>query len=70
MFERIKCYKNLKKMDAFAHDGKRIGELIQDVDMIRDANEILCKSAIIRKKILFNRKMAEKYNLEMIKNGY
>lgn len=70
MFERIKCYKNLKKMDAFARDSKRIGEFNQDEDMIRNADEILYKNAIIRKKILFNRKMAEKYNLEMIKNGY
>ena len=46
MFERIKCYKNLRKADKFARGVKRLGEITQNEEMTREANE----NAILKKK--------------------
>lgn len=70
MFERIKCHKNLRKADKFARGVKRLGELTNDEEMIREGNETLYKNAILKKKMWLNRKMAENYNLECLRHGF
>lgn len=69
MFERIKCYKNLRKADKFARGVKRLGEITQNEEMTREANETLYMNAILKKKMWFNRKMAENYNMELLRHG-
>lgn len=70
MFEKIKCYKNLKKIDKFICGFKRLGEITQNDEMIRAANDVLCKNAVLRKKMRFNRKMAKHYNMEFLRQGF
>lgn len=71
MFERIKCYKNLRPADEYLRGVKTLGELIQNEEMIRGANEALYRNAILKKKMWFNRKMAENYNnMELLRNGF
>lgn len=69
MFERIKCYKNLKKADKFLYGTRRLGEITNNEEMIRESNECIYNNAILRKKMWFNRRMAENYNLEVLKKG-
>lgn len=69
MFERIKAYKNLNKMNKFLKGVKVVGELTKDYDMVATANETLYRNEILRKEIMFNRKKARRYNLECIKQG-
>lgn len=69
MFERIKCYKNLRKADKFLRGMKRLGEITCDEEIIKEANNTLYLNAKIKKKIWHNRKLAEEYNLELIRNG-
>lgn len=70
MFERIKAYKNLKKMDKFLNGVKIIGEITNNEDMVITAKETLYKNDILRKEIIFNRKKAREYNLECIRKGF
>lgn len=70
MFERIKCYRNLRKAEKYLRGVKKLGEISQDEEMIREANEALYANAIIKKKMWFNRKMAENYNMELLKRGF
>ena len=69
MFERIKCYKNLRKADKFLRGMKSLGEITGDGEMIKEANDTLYLNTKIKKKIWHNRKLAEAYNLELIRNG-
>lgn len=69
MFERIKCYKNLRKADKFLRGMKRLGEITCDEKIIKEANNTLYLNAKVKKKIWHNRKLAEEYNLELIRNG-
>lgn len=50
MFERIRCYKNLRKADKFLHGMKRLGEITNDKDIINEANEALYVNAKVKKK--------------------
>lgn len=70
MFERIKCYKNLRKAEKYLRGARQLGELIQNEEMIREANETLYKNAILKKKIWFNRKLADNYNMELLRHGF
>ncbi|MBO5319076.1 MAG: hypothetical protein J6B01_04620 [Ruminococcus sp.] len=70
MFERIKCYKRLLRMDKINRGFVKAGETIHSKEMIQNANEALELSAIIKKRILFDRKMAKKYNIEFEKHGF
>ena len=70
MFERIKCYKNLRKVDKYLRGVKRLGEIIQDEETIREADETLYKNAILKKKIWLNPKMAENYNMEFLRLSF
>ena len=69
MFERIKCYKNLRKADKYLRGMKCLGVITGDEELIKEANNALYSNAIIKKRIWLNRKMAEAYNLELIRNG-
>lgn len=70
MFENIKCYVNLRKVDKYIKGLKTLGEITNDEKIIQEANNVLYLHAIIRKQIWHNRKMAEEYNLELIRHGY
>lgn len=70
MFERIKCYKSIKKMNKVAVGFRKIGEINNDEELIREANEVLYMNEILKKKMIFNRKIAKTYNLEMIRMGF
>ena len=70
MFERIKCYKNLRKAEKYLRGVRRLGEITQNEELIRETNETLYKNAILKKKMWLNRKMAENYNLNLIKHGF
>jgi hypothetical protein len=62
MFERIKCYRSLKEADKIIEWTKEFGEQTGDDEMVRLANDALNKNAYIRKRIIFNRKLAARYN--------
>ena len=70
MFERIKAYKNLNKMNKFLKGVRVMGELTKDNNMVSTANETLYKNEVLRKEIIFNRKKAKKYNLECIRKDF
>ena len=65
MLERIKCYRSLKTMGKFIECAKKIGEQTGDNELVRLANGALNKNAYIRKCIIFNRKLAARYNKEL-----
>ena len=69
MFERIRCYKILRKAEKFLHGMKRLGEITNDKDIIKEANEALYVNAKVKKQMWHNRKLAEEYNLELIRQG-
>lgn len=70
MFERIKCYKRLRRAEKWLRGSVRVGEIIHNEQMIQEANEALNKTAYMKRRILFNRKMAKNYNLEFEKHGF
>ena len=70
MFERIKAYKKLKKANKFLRDLKMAAEIINDEELLETIHNTMAENEIIKKKIIFNRKTAEKYNLEMIRHGF
>lgn len=69
MFERIKAYRKINKMDKYIKEAKVIAEFAHDDTVVNMANETLYINEVLRKEILFNRKKAEKFNLECIKKG-
>lgn len=69
MFERIKCYNNLRKANKFLRGMKRLGEITQDEEIIQEANNTLYLNEKIKRKIWYNKKLAEEYNLELIRQG-
>ena len=70
MFERIKAYKKLKKANKFLRDLKMAAEIINDEELLEAIYNTMAENEKIKKKILFDRKFAEKYNLEMMKHGF
>lgn len=70
MFERIKAYKNLKKVNKFLRDLKMVAEIINDEELLESIHNAMAENEIIKKKIIFDRKTAEKYNLQLIKRGF
>lgn len=69
MFERFKAYKNLSKSDKILKGCKVIAELTNDEKMLKEANEVLCLNAKLRKEMWYKRKMAVSYNSGLIKHG-
>jgi hypothetical protein len=70
MFERIKAYKNLKKANKFLRGVKIAAEISNDKEMLSDVNKALSMNESLKRKMIFNRKIARNYNLEMIKHGF
>jgi hypothetical protein len=70
MFERIKAYKNLKKANKFLRGAKIMAEISNDKEMLSNVNKALSMNESLKSKIIFNRKIAKNYNLEMIKHGF
>ena len=70
MFERIKAYKKIKKINKSIKGYKLIAELTEDEEMLKKANETLYLNEKIKKMMWRNRKLAVNYNLEIIKRGF
>jgi hypothetical protein len=70
MFERIKCYKRLRRAELFLRGSVKLGEILNNEEMIQDSNHALNKIAYMKGRILFNRKLAKSYNLEFEKQGF
>ena len=70
MFERIKAYKKIKKINKSINGYKLIAELTGDEEMLKKANETLYLNEKIKKMMWRNRKLAVNYNLETIKRGF
>jgi len=70
MFERIKAYKKIKKINKSIKGYKLIAELTGDEEMLKKANETLYLNEKIKKMMWRNRKLAVNYNLETIKRGF
>lgn len=70
MFERIKAYKKIKKINKSIKGYKLIAELAGDEEMLKKANETLYLNEKIKKMMWRNRKLAVNYNLETIKRGF
>ena len=69
MFEIIKCYIHLRKANKFLRDMKRRGEITQDEEIINEANSALYLNEKVKRRIWHNKKLAEEYNLELIRQG-
>jgi len=73
MFERIKAYKKLKKVNKFLRNLKMTAEMINDEkreELLEAIHNTMAENEILLKRIIFDRKTAEKYNLEMIRHGF
>ena len=70
MFERIKAYKKLKKFNKSLQGLKMAAEILNDEELLEAVHNTMAENEKIKKKIIFDRKTAEKYNLEMIKHGF
>lgn len=62
MFERIKCYLNLRKSDKMVREIRQLAELEGDAKLMLDCSVALYKNSILRNEMWFNRRMAESYN--------
>lgn len=70
MFERIRCYANLRKHEKFLRGARKLALLTNDTEMMRLANNALHKHAYIKRKMWFDRTMAQKFNLDCLKYGF
>lgn len=70
MFERIKCYRKLKRSEKLMLGAIKIGEIQNDDELIRAANESLKLHKVMMKRMIFNRKIAKEYNLGFEKAGF
>lgn len=68
MFESIKAYIHLRKMNKFLKGVKAIAELTDDVSLLKEAEEALIRSSKIS-KMLWRNKVAKTYNQERLKKG-
>lgn len=67
MFERIKCYRKLKKADKALQVSLKLGEIINDKDLISQSTDALDMNTQFRKEMWHNRKMAKEYNSKVAK---
>lgn len=67
MFERIKCYRNLKKADKAIQGMLKLGEITNDEILIYQSLDTLDMNARFRKEMWRNRKMAKEYNSKVTK---
>ena len=69
MFERVKAYKRLYKSYKFLRGCKILAEMTENEELLKSVNETLYLNEKLKKSMWLNRKLAERYNLESIKNG-
>lgn len=69
MFERVKAYKRLYKSNKFLRGCKIFAKMTENDVMLKVVNETLYLNEKLKKSMWLNRKLAERYNLESIKNG-
>lgn len=69
MFERVKAYKRLYKSYKFLRGCKILAEMTEDEELLKGVNETLYLNEKLKKSMWLNRKIAERYNLESIRNG-
>lgn len=69
MFERVKAYKRLYKSYKFLRGCKILAEMTENEELLKGVNETLYLNEKLKKSMWLNRKLAERYNLESIKNG-
>lgn len=69
MFERVKAYKRLYKSYKFLRGCKILAEMTENEEMLKEVNETLYLNEKLKKSMWINRKLAERYNLESIRNG-
>ena len=69
MFERIKAYKRLHKSYKFLRGCKILAEMTENDELLKGVNETLYLNEKLKKSMWLNRKLAERYNLESIRNG-
>lgn len=70
MFEIIKCYMRLRRMEKINRGFIRVGKVLKNDEIIKNAEEALRLSTIVKKKIWFNRKLAKRYNLQFEEQGF
>lgn len=69
MFERVKAYKRLYKSYKFLRGCKILAEMTENEELLKGVNETLYLNEKLKKSMCLNRKLAERYNLESIRNG-
>ena len=69
MFERVKAYKRLYKSYKFLRGCKILAEMTENEELLKVVNETLYLNEKLKKSMWLNRKLAERYNLESIRNG-
>ena len=69
MLERVKAYKRLYKSYKFLRGCKIFAEMTENEEMLKAVNETLYLNEKLKKSMWRNRKLAEMYNLESIRNG-
>ena len=69
MFERVKAYKKLHNSYKFLRGCKILAEMTENDELLKAVNETLYLNEKLKKSMWLNRKLAERYNLESIKNG-
>ena len=70
MFEIIKCYMRLRRMEKINRGFIRVGKVLKNDEIIKNAEEALRLSTIVKNKIWFNRKLAKRYNLQFEEQGF
>ena len=69
MFERVKAYKKLHNSYKFLRGCKILAEMTENEELLKSVNETLYLNEKLKKSMWLNRKLAERYNLESIRNG-
>ena len=69
MFERVKAYKKLHNSYKFLRGCKILAEMTENDELLKEVNETLYLNEKLKKSMWLNRKLAERYNLESIRNG-
>ena len=70
MFERVKAYKKLHNSYKFLRGCKILSEMTENEELLKSVNETLYLNEKLKKSMWLNRKLAERYNLESIRNGF
>ena len=70
MFERVKAYKKLHNSYKFLRGCKILAEMTENEELLKSVNETLYLNEKLKKSMWLNRKLAERYNLESIRNGF